>query len=82
MACIPLSNTERDEIFESDPEAMAKARNALALVRARKIDGVRFLRLVANYKGEALSRFSRHCAEVAQARLRSGWQAVNARRVA
>ena len=82
MTVIPLSQAERDEVFENDAEAMAKARTALELVRARKIDGVRFLRLMDNYKGLALARFTRHCAEIARNRIRSGWVAVNAREVA
>lgn len=76
---IPMNDFDKNEVFERDPVAWSKARAALALVREGKIDGHRFLRLVSNYKGEALARFARHCAEVAQHRLSSGWAAGNAR---
>lgn len=63
---IPLNDEERNEIFEADPEACARAREALRLVRAGTISGPRFLRLMSNYRGLALERFVRRCVELAR----------------
>ncbi len=81
-AKIHITDDQLNRIFESDSEQYEKGRKALHLLKQGAISGDRFLRLISNYKGQSLNKFTRHCAEVANARLRSGWAAVNAREVA
>ena len=79
---IPLSPEERNEVFEIDGEAVAKALHALALVRSKQISGERFLRVLANCRGEALARFTKATAELARARLQNRRAEVPARYLA
>ena len=70
---IPLSDHERNEVFEFDTEAVARGREALRLVRTGQISRPKFIRLLANCRGQALARFARCCAEIARQQLAAGW---------
>ena len=63
---IPLSDHERNKIFEADVEAYGRAQEAFGLMRRGLISGRRFLRLLSNYRGLALERFARRCVRLAQ----------------
>lgn len=76
---IPLSDHERNQVFESDPEAVARGREALRLVRTGQISRPKFIRLLSNCRGEALARFARCCADIARHQLADGWASGGSR---